>query len=124
MSLAQSPLPITADEYLAMERKSEERHEYLDGTVYAMAGESLEHGTICMNLSRIISSQLLGKPCQAISKDIKVRSGPRPKSRRSTKGLYSYPDLVSLLWRGGIPRRPPGRASQPSGYHRSVVADN
>jgi Uma2 family endonuclease len=94
MSLAQSQLPITDDEYLALERKSEERHEYLDGTVYAMAGESLEHGTICMNLSRIISSQLLGKPCQAFSKDIKVRSGPRPKSRGSTKGLYSYPDLV------------------------------
>jgi Uma2 family endonuclease len=94
MSLAQSQLPITDDEYLALERKSEERHEYLDGTVYAMAGESLEHGTICMNLSRIISSQLLGKPCQAFSKDIKVRSGPRPESRRSTKGLYSYPDLV------------------------------
>jgi Uma2 family endonuclease len=94
MSLPKSEPLYTEAEYLALERKSEERHEYLDGLIYDMAGESPEHGTICMNLSRIISTQLLGSPCQAWSKDTKVRSGPAPKSRYSTKGLYSYPDLV------------------------------
>jgi Uma2 family endonuclease len=47
-----------------------------------------------MNLSRIISTQLLGKPCQAFAKDMKVRSGPEPKLRQALKELYSYPDLV------------------------------
>ena len=37
----------TVDEYLALEREAEERHEYLDGVIYAMAGESPEHGAIC-----------------------------------------------------------------------------
>lgn len=47
-----------------------------------------------MNLSRIVSASLLGSACRALSKDTKVRSGPIPKSRYSTKGLYSFPDLV------------------------------
>jgi Uma2 family endonuclease len=94
MSLQRSQIRYTVDEYTALERQSEERHEYLDGFVHAMAGESPEHGTICMNLSRIISTQLLDKPCQAFSKDTKVQSGPMPKRNQISKGLYSYPDLV------------------------------
>lgn len=94
MSLPKSEPLYTEAEYLALERESEERHEYLDGRIYLMAGESPEHGEICMNLSRIISTQLLGKPCRARSKDTKVRSGPVLKAQRSTKGLYSYPDLL------------------------------
>ena len=94
MSLPQSYVSYSVDEYLALEREAEERHEYLDGQIYEMAGESPTHGTICMNLSRIISTQLLGTPCQAFSKDTKVRSGPTPKGRYLTKGLYSYPDLL------------------------------
>jgi hypothetical protein len=31
-------------EYLALELVSEERYEYLDGQIYAMAGESPERG--------------------------------------------------------------------------------
>jgi len=93
MSVAIESRP-SVEEYLDLERLSEDRHEYLDGEIYMMAGESLEHGAICMNLSGILRSQLLGTPCQALSKDMKVRSGPAPKSRRLTKGLFSYPDLL------------------------------
>jgi len=94
MSVPKTETIYTEAEYLALERESEERHEYLDGQIYAMAGESLEHGDICMNLSRIVSTALLGSDCRALSKDTKVRSGPIPKARYSTKGLYSFPDLV------------------------------
>jgi Uma2 family endonuclease len=59
-----------------------------------MAGESPEHGAICTNLSGILYSQLRGSPCQAFSKDTKVRSGPAPRPGRTPKGLYSYPDLL------------------------------
>ena len=31
----------TVEDYLALERASEERHEYLDGRLYAMAGKLL-----------------------------------------------------------------------------------
>lgn len=93
MSVAHSLLLYTVEQYLALERESDERQEYLDGQIYAMAGESPEHGTICTNLTMLLASQLRGGPCQAWSKDMKVRSGPTP-SARPTRGLYSYPDLV------------------------------
>lgn len=94
MILPQTYISYGVDEYLALEREAEERSEYLDGLIYPMAGESPEHGRICTNMTRIISTQLLGTPCEAFSKDIKVRSGPVPVQRNKTKGLYSYPDLI------------------------------
>src|SRR5262245_18893265 len=94
MSLPQTKIRYTEDQYLSMERGSEERHEYLDGQIYAMAGESPEHGAICINLAREVSAQLKGTRCQAFAKGMKVRSGPLPRRRYSQKGLYSYPDLM------------------------------
>ncbi len=94
MSLPQRELQFTVAEYLAAERETEERNEYLDGFIYRMAGESPEHGTICSNLAGQLYLQLRGKPCQYFSKDTKVRSGPLPERLHSTKGLYSYPDLL------------------------------
>ena len=35
---------ITVEDYLRAERAAAERHVYLDGRVWAMAGESLNHG--------------------------------------------------------------------------------
>jgi Uma2 family endonuclease len=94
MALPQSELIFTEAEYLAFERASEERHEYLDGHVFLMAGESGAHGDICVNLTASIATQLRGTRCRARSKDTKVRSGPRPRNSRYPKGLFSYPDLV------------------------------
>jgi len=94
MSLPISHEIYSAEEYLTLERKSEERNEYLDGQIYAMAGESPEHGAICTNINGQLYSQLRGKPCQVFSKDMKVRSGPTPKRGHTTKGLFSYPDLL------------------------------
>jgi Uma2 family endonuclease len=92
--LAHSEILYTVEEYLALERASEERHEYLDGHIYAMAGESPQHGDICTNLTIAIGSQLRGTHCRVWSKDIKVRSGPEPNKGYSTKGFFSYPDLL------------------------------
>jgi len=33
----------TLDDYLVQERVTENRHEYLDGMIYALTGETLEH---------------------------------------------------------------------------------
>ena len=84
----------TEDDYLALERASQERREFLDGQIYLMAGESTAHGAICTNSGGQLYIQLRGGPCQAFTKDTKVRSGPIPKSRYNTQGLYSFPDLV------------------------------
>jgi Uma2 family endonuclease len=89
-----SQIRFTIEEYLEQERQAEERHEYLDGLIYAMAGESPEHGVISVNLVRELSSKLRGGPCQTFTKDTKVRCGPDQKTPQSTKGLFAYPDLV------------------------------
>ncbi len=94
MALPESALFVTLEDYLSSERASEERHEYLDGFIYAMAGETEAHGIICMNLSALLVNRLKGRDCLALSKDMKVRSGPEPVSPRATKGFFSYPDLV------------------------------
>lgn len=94
MSLPQTQAHHTVEEYLALERQSEERHEYLDGMIYATAGESPERGIVCVNLVSQLHPQLRTTPCLLLSKDMKVRSGPIPRGRHSRKGLFSYPDLL------------------------------
>ena len=94
MALAESDILHAVAEYLALERAAEERHEYVDGRIYAMAGESEEHGIICVNLVREMSARLRSSPCQVFTNNMKVRSGPVPSAGESTKGLFSYPDVL------------------------------
>ena len=86
MSLQRAMAVFTPEEYLDLERQSEIRHEFLDGTVYAMSGESLAHSTICFNLNVAIGLQLRGTNCRGLSPNMKVRAGEA--------GLYAYPDLA------------------------------
>ncbi len=75
----------TPEDYLTFEREADTRHEFLDGEIYAMAGESLPHSRICMNLAREVGNALKGKRCEPLSPNMKVRT--------STASLFSYPDL-------------------------------
>ena len=86
MSLPKTFPLFTPEDYLALERVSEIRHEYLNGIVYAMAGESPEHSTICFNLAVAVGIQLKDKPCRGFSPNMKVRTDP--------SGLFAYPDLA------------------------------
>ena len=88
----------TIEAYLAFEREAEERHEYLDGVIYDMAGESPEHGDISTNLIGELRNQLRDKPCRVRAKDTKVLSGSPllAQLRKSKKGLFSYPDVVVI----------------------------
>lgn len=93
MAIPQERLLYTIEEYLQLERVSEERHEYIDGYVYEMAGESSEHSTINTNLISMLVAQLRGKPCRVFSPNMKVRSGPFFREQKTHKGLFSYPDV-------------------------------
>jgi len=85
---------LTVDQYLAFERAAQDRHFYLDGEVFAMAGESDDHGVIAVNIVASLHGQLRGKPCGVRSKDIKVGSGLVPARGSSTSGAFSYPDVL------------------------------
>ena len=86
MALAQSHPIFTVSQYLDFERDAESRHEFLEGSVYAMAGESPRHSTICYNLYGLTHPQLRGKSCRGYSPNMKIATNNR--------GLYSYPDLA------------------------------
>jgi Uma2 family endonuclease len=86
MSLPRTLSVFTAEQYLDLERHTEIRHEFLDGTVYAMSGGSGAHSHICFNLAGITHRQLSGTPCTGFSSDMKVRAGDA--------SLYAYPDLT------------------------------
>jgi Uma2 family endonuclease len=74
----------TPDEYLAMERSSQEKHEYCDGEVFAMAGASEEHNLIVANVVRVLGNLLLRRPCKIYPSDMRVKI--------PATGLYTYPD--------------------------------
>ena len=85
----------TFEEYLKIDRETEERYEYLDGEIYLMAGESGAHGDISMNLAVISGTQMRGTNCRGRIKDTKVLSGASQKTS-SPKGMFSYPDMVII----------------------------
>lgn len=84
---------FSPEEYLALERGTDARHEYLDGQVYAMAGESLERSRICVNLAGELRARLRGGPCEVLSPNMKVVTAP--------PGLFAYPDATVVC---GEPR--------------------
>lgn len=94
MAPPQSRIYFTEEEYLAIERASKERHEYIDGRIFVMAGESDEHAEICANITGNLHAQLVGAPCRIRAHNTKVRSGPEPKPSQNPEGFYSYPDAL------------------------------
>ncbi len=87
---------LTEDEYLAFERDAEERHIYVDGEIFAMAGGSPAHHDICTNVVASLAKQLDNGPCRVWTQNARVRSGPLPKSPKRLAGLYSYPDVIVI----------------------------
>jgi Uma2 family endonuclease len=78
---------ITEQEYLEGEKLAKERHEYVDGKVYAMAGTSRRHNRIAVNIVRKLPlANHKGQLCEINSSDVKVRVGKRK--------TYYYPDVV------------------------------
>ena len=77
---------LTPGEYLAIERKSEIKHEYFAGEMLAMVGASKRHNLITANVIRVLGNQLLDRPCNVYPSDMRVKV--------SATGKYTYPDVV------------------------------
>ncbi len=77
---------ITPDEYLEMEEKSDVKHEYIDGYVYAMAGANDPHVTIASNAFGIIRNHLRGSGCRVYISDMKARI--------DSLNRFYYPDVM------------------------------
>lgn len=75
----------TVEEYLAFERESDEKHEFIDGEIYAMSGASRKHNLIAGNTFANLHAQLLSSPCEIYMGDMRVKM----KAQN-----YTYPDLA------------------------------
>ncbi len=80
---------LTPEEYLAFEEKSLEKHEYVNGEVYAVEGSTGDHDTISINVAGAINYNLnhhFGiSACRVYMADV--------KARLDVRNCYYYPDL-------------------------------
>ena len=77
--------PHTLDEYRALERNADCKHEFVDGEIIAMPGASPEHCDITLGFAVALRKRLK-RPCRVFASDMRVRS--------ADDSLYAYPDVV------------------------------
>ncbi|MEN9485566.1 MAG: hypothetical protein RJB37_3446 [Pseudomonadota bacterium] len=76
---------MTAADYLAWEALQLDRHEFLDGEVWAMAGAEDRHVTIALNVAMALKQHLRGTPCRTFMSDMKLHA--------ESANSYFYPDV-------------------------------
>jgi Uma2 family endonuclease len=82
---------FTPEEYFAWEEQQLERHELIDGRVYAMGGgpkipkNPKNHSAIAVNCLLLITPHLRGSKCSVFNSDLKVKI--------LDTSNYTYPDL-------------------------------
>ena len=75
---------FTPEEYFNWEEKQLERHEYIDGEVYAMSGGSVNHGRISIKFTAMLDTHLDDSSCLTGNSDIRVNIVETDN--------YTYPD--------------------------------
>jgi len=77
---------VSYAEYLAIDEASELRHEYVNGTVVAMAGGTVEHVRIIGQVQFLLRLALAGKSCGVLASDARVRVRAADRA--------AYPDVL------------------------------
>jgi Uma2 family endonuclease len=88
MTALKQPNSLTIAEYLSGEKIGDVKHEYLGGTVHAMAGASNQHNAIAVNALLSLGTRLRGKSCRPFNSDTKVRIEYPDHTR------FYYPDAL------------------------------
>jgi Uma2 family endonuclease len=76
---------LSAEDYLALERASELRHEYVAGQVFAMGGGRDSHNQVAGNFYLRLRDRLRGGPCRVFFADVKLRI--------EAADAFYYPDV-------------------------------
>src|SRR5580658_5554949 len=76
---------LTIDEYLEMEEKSEVKHEYYKGEIFAMSGPKLDHVRIVVNMTVLLKLKLRGSGCEVFPTDLRILV--------ESQEYLTYPDL-------------------------------
>jgi Uma2 family endonuclease len=78
----------TPEEYLLLEETAEFRSEYHDGEILPMAGGSINHNCIIVNLCAFLKLALRGKNYKVFATDLRLWI---PRYKR-----YTYPDVLVI----------------------------
>ena len=84
MVATQSHTRLTPSEYLEWEVQQSVRYEYFDGDVFAMAGGTLPHADIALNIASLLKAAVQS-PCKVRNSDAKVGI--------TADGPFVYPDV-------------------------------
>lgn len=76
---------FTPEEYFIWEEQQLERHEYIDGEVYAMSGGTIDYGNIAGNFLALLKAHLRGSGCKTLNSDCRLSIVGSNK--------YVYPDI-------------------------------
>lgn len=82
---ARTPV-MTPDEFLDWELAQSERHEFVGGEVFAMAGGDDRHARVTLNVAGAMNLHLRGSGCRTYSSDMRLNV--------VTAGSYFYPDVM------------------------------
>jgi len=75
----------TVEEYFALEEKSEVRHEFFDGEIFAMAGTTLNHNRIAQNVGFSLRKSKKNH-CDIFIENVKLEA--------IKNFFYPYPDVM------------------------------
>jgi Uma2 family endonuclease len=78
---------LSANEYFALEASGGQKHEYVLGQVYALAGASEDHNRIALNIAAALLPVARGLGCRVVGSDQRLQAG---------ESLYYYPDVQVL----------------------------
>jgi Uma2 family endonuclease len=93
MTALKKLMSVAIEDYLAREELAETKHEYLGGSIHAMAGGTNDHAAVAANAVVALGSRLRGKPCRPFGSDTKVRI-ELPEHTR-----FYYPDAQVVCHR-------------------------
>ncbi len=89
---------LSVEQYMELLASSDVRYEYWDGEAVAMAGASLRHNLITMNIGGQLWQQLRGKDCTVAHSD--------PLVKEESLQRYLFPDVVIHCKQGRLERSP------------------
>lgn len=78
--------PMTVEEYIEFEERSDVRHEFIQNQMIPMPGTTRIHNTICLNIALLLRMLLKTRIYEIFQENVKVQIAPGKD--------YTYPDLV------------------------------
>ena len=85
----------SVEEYLRLEAELNDRHEFVDGWMFMMAGGSVQHAQIALRLAAKLLEATDDTECEVVGSDVKLQIGE----------VHYYPDVMVSCDQSKLERR-------------------